>query len=192
MLSALKESLARFTFLTPTDLVELASIAKLRTLRRDEHLVQEGQYYYSAVTVVKGLLRHYILDPKGFDRTLIFVPEGRQTAMMDCIFNDVPAKENIVALEDSILITVDVREFDRIAANNLRLMRLQNQSLRDALRSNIEQTRVATMLRPHERYAHFRSTFPDLDQRVKQKNLSSYLGITPTSLSRLRARRSRS
>jgi|TARA_B110000503_G_scaffold92494_1_gene139489 CRP-like cAMP-binding protein len=37
-----------------------------------------------------------------------------------------------------------------------------------------------------ERYAHFMETYPDITQRVPQKMIVSYLGISPESLSRIR------
>lgn len=38
-----------------------------------------------------------------------------------------------------------------------------------------------------ERYEHFIQTYPDIVQRVPQKMIASYLGITPQALSTLRA-----
>ena len=37
-----------------------------------------------------------------------------------------------------------------------------------------------------ERYAHFMEAYPDITQRVPQKMIVSYLGISPESLSRIR------
>jgi CRP-like cAMP-binding protein len=37
-----------------------------------------------------------------------------------------------------------------------------------------------------ERYEHFLQTYPDIIQRVPQKMVASYLGITPEALSRVR------
>jgi CRP-like cAMP-binding protein len=37
-----------------------------------------------------------------------------------------------------------------------------------------------------ERYAHFMETYPDITQKVPQKMIASYLGISPEALSRIR------
>jgi CRP-like cAMP-binding protein len=42
-----------------------------------------------------------------------------------------------------------------------------------------------------QRYEHFIDTYPDIVQRVPQKMIASYLGITPEALSRVRKEISR-
>ena len=37
-----------------------------------------------------------------------------------------------------------------------------------------------------ERYAHFMEAYPDITQRVPQKMIASYLGISPEALSKIR------
>ena len=37
-----------------------------------------------------------------------------------------------------------------------------------------------------ERYEHFLETYPNIVQRVPQRMIASYLGITPEALSKLR------
>ena len=39
-----------------------------------------------------------------------------------------------------------------------------------------------------ERYERFKMMYPDLERRIKQHHLASYLGITPVSLSRIRGK----
>ena len=38
-----------------------------------------------------------------------------------------------------------------------------------------------------ERYVHFKKLYPHLNERVPQKHIATYLGITPESLSRIRS-----
>jgi hypothetical protein len=41
---------------------------------------------------------------------------------------------------------------------------------------------------PEQRYARFVRTYPDLQQRIPQYYIASYVGVKPQSLSRIRAR----
>lgn len=188
MLEKVTEIFSQFTFLHPKDLFQLASIAKLRMVKKDEHLIREGDVCYDTFIVMKGLFRHYIIDGNGVERTLLFVPERMQTASLDTILLHKAASENIIALESSLVLKIDKRVFEKIASDNVRLLKLKSQVYEQVLISNVAQIKFLTLLSPEERYIHFCKTFPDLEQRIKQKYLASYLGVTPTSLSRMRAR----
>jgi hypothetical protein len=37
-----------------------------------------------------------------------------------------------------------------------------------------------------ERYLNFANKYPDIEERVKQEYIASYIGITPSSLSRIK------
>ncbi|MFN8348726.1 MAG: Crp/Fnr family transcriptional regulator [Spirosomataceae bacterium] len=188
MLETVTEIFSQFNFLSPKDLFELASIAKLRMVKKDEHLISEGDLCYDTFMVLKGLFRHYTVDENGVDRTLLFVPERRPTASPDTILLNNAAIENIIALENSLVLKIDTRVFGKIASDNVRLLKLKSQVYEQVIISNVAQIKFLTLLNPEDRYVHFCKTFPDLEQRIKQKYLASYLGVTPTSLSRMRAR----
>lgn len=188
MLDQLKKVFHHLTFLRPTDLIQLATIARVRSIRKGELFLQEGDLNYHVATVLKGLLRHFVREENGDEKTLRFVPEKKQTAMLETIFHNRMASENIEALEDSLLLLFDLREIDKLAASNIRLLKLQNQGYREVIAENVEHIKFLTTLSPEDRYTYFCSQYPSLEQRVKQKHLASYLGVTPTSLSRMRAR----
>lgn len=122
MLKTITEFNKKHTFLKPKDLLQLASLAKLRSVKKGQHILREGDLSYDSVVVLKGLFRHYVIDKNGVDKTLLFVPEKKRTGSPDTIFQDKPATENIVALEDSLIIKADVRSFDKLAMDNIRLI----------------------------------------------------------------------
>lgn len=169
-------------------MLKIVSISKIRILKKGEHFIKEGELCYQTALVLKGLLRHYIIDKDGTEKSLLFIPEKRTTASSDTIFNDKPYSENIIASEDSIILKIDIRIFEKIAKNSIPLLTLQNKSLKEVIISNVEQIKLLTIFAPEERYHYFCKTYPYMEQRIKQKYLASYLGITPTSLSKMRAR----
>jgi len=176
------------TFLTPKDLYQLASIMKIKHIEKGEHFVKEGEYNYNAFRVMSGLLAHYIVDNNGIEKTLLFVPEKKFSGAMQCTLNKKPADENIIALENSYLATCDVRELEKLAAENIRILKMLNQSYKDIITEAGTRIKFLIAHTPEERYLQFTKTYPNLEQRVKQKDLASFLGITVTSLSRIRAR----
>lgn len=188
ILEKAREMLGEFTFLSPMDLLQLATIIKFRHVAKGVHVVREGEYNYQTIKVIKGLLCHYVIDKNGIERTLLFVPEKMYSGSLQTTLNKKPADENIIALENSFLLTVDVRELEKLAAENKQILKMLNQSYKQIILEAAVRIKFLIAHNPEERYLHFSETYPNLEQRVKQKDLASFLGITVSSLSRIRAR----
>ncbi len=188
MLEKISDALKEFTFLSPKDLFQLASIAKLKYVSKNEHIVKAGEYNYQAIKVIKGLLSHYVIDKNGYERTLLFVPEKMNSGSLQTTINRKPSDENIVALEDSLLLTIDIRELEKLASASINILKLLNQNYKQIITEAALRIKFLIVHSPEERYVHFCQTYPHLEQRIKQKHLASYLGITVSSLSRIRAR----
>jgi CRP-like cAMP-binding protein len=97
-----------------------------------------------------------------------------------------PSKYSVVALENSRVLSYDFGEFKKlterhldIAAFYIRYMErhwiVEKEPLEISFRKD-------TALR---RYQGFLQTYPGLVSRLKKHQIASYLGITPTQLSRL-------
>ncbi|MCF7785527.1 MAG: Crp/Fnr family transcriptional regulator [Prosthecobacter sp.] len=183
-----KQVLGSYSVLKPVDYVHLLSIARFKRLPKGEFIIKAGEYHYDIIIVLKGLLRNYILDEAGEERTMLFVPERKNAGSYRTVLRDQPSVENVLALEDSWIVATDFREFERLAQSSPSLRHYQNLLLKELLASTVDQVWSHVGLSPEQRYLEFCRNFPKLAQRVTQKDLASYLGITPTSLSRIRAR----
>lgn len=188
MFEQVKEALGEFTFLNPKDLVHLASIIRIKHLKKGEHLVKIGGYNYNAVKVLRGLLYHYIVDENGNEKVLLFVPEKMNSGALQTTLMGKPADENIVAMEDTFMLCADVRELERLADGNIRIQKLVNHLYKQIISEAAVRIRFLVVHTPEERYLQFCKVYPNLEQRIKLKDIASYLCITDTSLSRIRAR----
>ena len=105
----------------------------------------------------------------------MFAPEN--WIITDNCEGDIPCDLYIDAIEDST-ITVTEKDFTKLTSDRKSLVK----------RINVLQKRVIMLMSAPalERYQHFVETYPDIIQRVPQRMIASYLGITPEALSRLR------
>lgn len=134
-----------------------------------------GELNTKVFTVVSGLLRSYTIDQKGKEHIYMFAPEN--WIIGDNCEVTVPCDLFIDALEDSIIIETE----KDVSKQNPNLKSLFN-------RLAVLQKRIIMLMSSPavERYEHFVQTYPDIIQRVPQKMIASYLGITPEALSRVR------
>lgn len=138
------------------------------------HILQyKGDVNSKIYEVVSGLLRSYTIDEKGKEHIFVFAPEGWIIA--DAIEVGEPCEFFIEALEDS---TIKVRKKD--------LSQISPNAPAIAKRMLVLQRRVIMLMSYSglQRYEHFIDTYPNLTQRVPQRMIASYLGITPEALSK--------
>lgn len=149
-------------------------------VRKGEILQRKGDFNSKVYEVKSGLLRSFSIDEKGKEHIYMFAPENWIIA--DSVPPERPSELFIDALEDSTIIKRE-KEIDSNADTQKIIRRLE-----------VLQQRIIRLMSSSaiERYEHFTETYPDIVQRVPQKMIASYLGITPEALSnakRLRIRK---
>ncbi|MBT8301092.1 MAG: Crp/Fnr family transcriptional regulator [Maribacter sp.] len=165
--------------------IAVKSIKKGTVLQRSGDSI--AQIYY----VKKGLLRSYTIDQKGKEHIFMFAPE-------DWIIADgadfaSPCQLFIDVLEDSEIEVVDKKLFEEVYIP----LTIESDKQRTAAmikRIAVLQERVIMLMSASaiERYEHFRATYPQIIQRVPQRMVASYLGITPEALSKVKSEKARS
>lgn len=131
--------------------------------------------------VQQGLLRSYYIDQKGKEHIFMFAPEGWIIA--ESVLDTETSELFIDAIEDSIVRVRD-KSIDIIAEDTQ-----ANQSVEKLLRRMaVLQKRIILLMSATaiERYEHFLETYPQIVQRVPQRMIASYLGITPEALSKVK------
>lgn len=167
-------------------LAQLSPTVQRRQVRRGTVLLRPGDTVGHGYLVVSGCLRSFVLDAAGKEHVLQFTPEGWLVADMLSARDGSPATLTIDALEDSEIIVLDSRLFQRLDTLPPALLRRQFTALQNniiALNKRLVGLLSATA---EERYRSFNATYPSLAQRLPLKHIASYLGIAPESLSRIR------
>ena len=148
---------------------------KTINVTKGQILQRSGELNTKVFTVESGLLRSYSIDNKGKEHIYMFASENWIIA--DNCEITVPCDLFIDAIEDSVIIVLE----KDISKQNPNLKSLFN-------RLAVLQKRIIMLMSysASERYQNFVETYPDIIQRVPQKMIASYLGITPEALSRVR------
>jgi CRP-like cAMP-binding protein len=145
------------------------------TVKKGQIIQYKGDRNTKIYRVESGLLRSYSIDAKGKEHIFLFAPEG--WVMADTMESNTPCELFIEALEDSVLYVQD-KDFREV-----------NPAIETLLkRIGVLQKRVIMLMSASalERYEHFVETYPEILQRVPQKMIASYLGITPEALSKVK------
>ena len=146
-------------------------------ITKGQILQRKGEINTKIYIVKSGLLRSYAIDEKGKEHIFTFAPEG--WVLADNVPPHLPGELFIDALEDTVAVVVEKGEEDRPDMQKI-VNRL------GVLQKRIIMLMSATAI---ERYEHFIETYSDIPQRVPQRMIASYLGITPEALSKVKGER---
>jgi CRP-like cAMP-binding protein len=149
-------------------------------------LLRKGEPSTKGYFVKKGCLRCYSIDEKGKEHIFMFAPEGWMASDIATQLRNAPSDLFIDALEDSEVEVFDIR---RAAAEGFDMYQLFGAGTEKLInRIAVLQKRIIMLMSASawERYEHFLETYPNIVQRVPQRMIASYLGITPEALSKLR------
>lgn len=157
-----------------------------RTIAKGTVIQFPGDPVTRGYLVVKGCLRSYVIDAGGKEHVLQFAPENWVLGDMKAAIRKLPATLYMDALEESVVVELDMGIMDTAGALAPELVNEVLATMRRnivALNDRIVDLMAAT---GEERYLRFMATYPGLFQRLPQKLIASYLGLTPESLSRIR------
>jgi CRP-like cAMP-binding protein len=139
--------------------------------------------------VNKGLLKCYVHDPEGKEVIMYFCKEDYWAADINSFYLKEPSRFQFETIEETELLqisherlTIVLKEMPSFEAAFHNLLKRYIINFHE--RYIHSQTKTAL-----ERYEIFENKFPDLIQRVPQKSIASYLGVTPEFLSKMRAER---
>ena len=170
------------------DILSIDKNAKTLHFKKGEILQHTGENKTIAYFIKKGLLRSYTIDEKGKEHIYMFASEGWLMSDIESQEFEQPTQLFIDCLEDTEVIAFDRRCF-KIA--NLSQDQLKENNNLLARRVAVLQRRVIMLMSAsaEERYHRFLETYPELPNRVPQRMIASYLGITPQALSTIRGRK---
>jgi len=186
MQDLLFDFISRYISLTDEEWNAIVSLDLFRSEKKGAILLKEGQKTNLSFFVIKGCIRkYYIID--GEEKTTAFYTE-MEGITPHCVKSKTSSEYYISCLEDTIL-TVSNPEMEVEINSKFPKFELMCRILSEELLSNaqIDFDEFKTSS-PEQRYLNLLSKKPELLNRVPQHYIASYLGITPQSLSRLRAR----
>jgi CRP-like cAMP-binding protein len=158
-------------------------------LSKGQYFIQAGEVPTTFGFLISGLCRLYYLDPSGTEWTKAFCLANSVVAAYSALLRGEPSRLFIQALEDSSLLVADYAVYQTLTMEHP-CWQILNGKLAESLFIKKEQRESELLLDDAPtRYEKFLTEYPGLEARVKQYHIASYLGITPVSLSRIRAQR---
>ena len=171
---------------SPQTAAEIAARFNPKEIKKNEFLLKEGrhsdEYYY----LETGFMRAFAHDTEGNDISTSFYGPNQVVFEVSSFFNRTISKENIQAIEDCSGWFITYEQLNDLF-HTLPEFRDFGRSVLVKGFASLK-TRMLSMITEtaEQRYDVLLKTNPEIFQHAALKHIASYLGITDTSLSRIR------
>lgn len=174
--------------LTPEEEAAITPHLSIKHLKKKEILLRQGEVCRQIAFVNQGVLRAYLTDENGTEHIRQFAPEDWTISDLFSFITGEPGTLTIDALEDAEVVLISKHSHDELLETCTQyetFTRIRITNAYVALQRRFNST-LSTSL--EDQYLTFISTYPDIALRVPQHMIASYLGLTPSTISRIRAR----
>lgn len=176
----------RHTALSMEDLQEITAVHKRVEFQKNEFLLKENQTAQEYFILETGLVRAFVHDFDNNEITTEFFVPGEIVIIPSSLFQQIPSRENLHAVTDCTLWKIDFEDFQKLFH--------KIEGFREWGRNWFSQQVFTMKQRSLEmitetasgRYLKLMKEKPQIVQNAPLKQIASYLGITDTSLSRIR------
>src|SRR5579871_6424624 len=188
-LELLKTHLSKHISLTDEEFKSFASLLKSTSIKNGEFLVRAGDVCRCESFVTKGCVKSYYEDENGFEHILDFSIEGWWADDLFSFFTQTPSRTSIKAIEDTDVLQISKQDLEDAYQKLPKLERFFRLLFQRAYIAQREQINQILSTPAQERYLQFLKNKPYAEKRFSQKDIASYLGITPQFLSTLKKKK---
>ena len=165
---------------------DFCSYLKARRYKKGEVFAEADEHCKTIGFIYKGIFEFSLSDEEGSQSIKSFNGEGGFVASYTSFITGEPSRYRVLAYEDSYVLAVDSKSLNYLFDKEMIWQKLGRLNAEHAYVRKEERESELLILDAEERYLSFIETHGDIAERLSGKDVASYLGINPATLSRLR------
>lgn len=187
MFEKLKTYCASVVSLTVDELNLINNYFEVKPLKKKEFLLQDGKVCNFIGFVADGTIRHFHIKD-GLEKTCDISFENAWVTDFQSFTNGSNGIMNLQAMENSLIFIVQKESLHKLYAACSKYETFGRLMTEQVAQRATEIAMSLSSDKPEERFQNLIKNHPDLFQKVPQKYIANFLGISPESLSRIRNR----
>ena len=188
----LKEYLNNLIHFTESEMDVFLLLFTKKQLKKDEYFAIEGEFSSSLAFISTGIVRAFYRNNQGYEYNKTFFSKKGFIGAYSSLITNQENKINLQCLTDCSFLIADFSKIKKLYDTNPKIERLARILAELYFVSKEKREIELVMMDASERYTIFQKEHPKLENRIPQYHVASYLGITPTQLSRIRAKNTKS
>ncbi len=182
----LLSNISRHISLTTEETEFFTSLLNSRSLEPGAFLLREGDICRYETFITRGCLKTYYVDEGGVEHIIDFLVEEWWADDLYSFFSGTASTSNIKAIENTDVLQISKTNLELLYQKIPKFERFFRLLFQNAYISQRTQINLILSAPAEERYILFLKKKPYAEKRFSQKDIASYLGITPQFLSALK------
>jgi len=191
-MEGLKSCIDQFSYIDDEAFAEVQKYFSEKQLVKNEFFTQEGQIAKEIGFLKEGIIRAYYRDIDGKEFTKQFFVAPCIIGAYSSLLTSEPSAIIQQALTNCSLAVAQYKDIVSLYSEHHSLERLGRKIAEFYYLEKEKKLIEQAVFDAEKRYAIFRERFPDLEAIIPQYHIASYVGVTPTQLSRIRKKRDHS
>ncbi|MDN3550347.1 Crp/Fnr family transcriptional regulator [Mucilaginibacter aquaedulcis] len=186
-LNLILQNIAKHINLTKEEQDVFTAYLQTKKIKRKQFLLTDGDICKYSAFVTSGCLRGYTVDKGGIEHVLNFAPPDWWIADMYSLLSQKPGMLNIEALEDTEVLLLSKANQEKLYLEIPKFEHFFRILVENSLVASQQRLIDGLSLTAEERYNNFCKRYPTLIDNLPQKQIASYIGVTPEFFSRMRS-----
>ncbi len=182
------ENIAKHVSLTPEEQALFLSKLETNTYKPKTILLNAGEVCKHSYFVNSGILRSFNINDNIVEHVLSFACEGWWMSDMYSFFSQKPGQLFIEVLEDAEVVSLSKENQEQLYHDIPKLERFFRILIENSLVANQQRLMDNLSLPAEERFEKFTTKYGNLVHKVPQKQIASFIGVTPEFFSKMKAR----
>lgn len=182
------QNIAKHVDLTPEEQALFLSKTESHFYKSKTILLRAGEVSKNTYFVNSGIIRSFNINDNIIEHVLHFACEGWWIGDMYSYISEKPGNLFIEVLEEAEVISISKENHQELYQQIPKLERFFRILAENSLVAHQERLMDNLSLSAEERFDKMCKKYPSLIQKVAQKHLASYIGVTPEFFSKIKAR----
>jgi len=182
------ENIAKHVSLTPEEQAHFLSKTETHTYKAKTILLSAGEVCKHSYFVNSGILRSFNINDNIVEHVLSFACAGWWMSDMYSYFSQKPGQLFIEVLEDAEVVSLSKENQEQLYHDIPKLERFFRILIENSLVANQQRLMDNLSLPAEERFEKFSKKYGTLIHKVPQKQIASFIGVTPEFFSKMKAR----
>lgn len=187
-MNLLLENIAKHVSLSNEEQERVLAFTEIQHYKAKTILLKEGQICTHSFFVLKGILRSYTIDENGVEHVVSFACPGWWIADMYSFLSQRPGQSYIEVNEDAEVLILSKENQEKLYLEVPKMERFFRILIENSLVANQQRLIDNMSFTAEARYDKFTKKYAELVHCLPQKQIASYIGVTPEFFSKMKAR----